>query len=1587
MNDSLFEILKNSNIFGVFIYQEEGKIVYANRQLCKILGYSEDEILQKSFLEFILDDKDTVKTTIEKCIKGERFTNEYISYSFKSKSNAIVPVTIFTYTIPYKGKESGIVLVVDKTKEVSYRRLFYALHSVEKILLEAQDEEDIFEKMCKNLVNNANYSLIAIGVIDKKTKLFLPRYIEAQNEEIKNAFLSTKIGIDINTPYGAGVVSKAYNNIKISFANDFLDNQDMSHWHKFQNKTGINSVCAVPILKNNQIEYILLAVDRIKRSFDENNIQLMKNIQAILSYTLENLESKQNMLLFSKALESSHEWAVITDKDGNIIYANDAVANISKYNLNELIGKNPNIFKSGLHDEGFYKELWDTITNGKEFTCRFTNKDKNGNLFHLDTTITPVTSKGKLYFIDLSKDITKLVEQEKALKLHSNIYNILYNVTNLATSSKDKETFFHNAVNLFTQNVDFKVAFTIKYYNNSFKIGHKSTRDKKYSEFFNTFCDFLKNNGKESTIFKKSFEKGHIYIKNNIALKEEVYCKEYAKYNLASCCSIPIKQNSRTVSVLILMSNKVNFFNAEIYNLLKILSKEFESLLNKLEKQDFSNMLLESIDKGFDFFAVTDENLNIIYTKQTENIFPYKYKDIIGKNFKLILRETNDDEYIKNFDAILKNGKAVSSIFKYKAKNGKIENLRIDIVPFKKNKKIKNYTIMGKKFELKKSDFFAKQMERSLKFDALTGLYNLRSFKETIDLFIKRAKYSKKIGAIAIINPVSFKTLNMAFDFDTGNEILKEIGRRITKSLRPYDIVAKLESDRFGIILKELETEEDILIASVRLLNAITKPYKIKDKKVNITFDIGLSLFPKDGDDADTLIRKSRLALIDSKEKGENEIGFFRKDLEKKLTKNLGLRVNLEEALRHKEFVVYYQPYVDINSNIVGAESLIRWEKDDKLIPPNDFIGFLETTRLIVDVENFVFDKVLDSLKKCKLIKIKPVPISINLSERSLAQRRLSDNILSRINYYDIEKNLIKVEIIERSFIKNFAYIKNLMTELEQEGIDFSIDDFGTGYSSLSYLSKLPFKIVKIDISFVREITSNKNTQSIVKSIIFLAKELDMKVTAEGVETKEQFELLKSYGCDYFQGFLFYKPMPENQFIEVLQRQQLKGRKITGSQAKQLQEDTKKAINAFEKKSETIFLVKRQSIVDVKQNIFAYEILFQDKQASCIKPSTDMINYAKSIINMLQKMNMENLLNKHTGFIGMNDKLILSDIVKFIDKDKFIIEIDESSNVSEEFIKRISTLQRQGYRFALDNLTQSDNYRKFVPIAERISFLKIDVNAFDKKTIKKQAKNLKKIFKYLIAANIHNEEDFDFSKKTGFSYFMGTYFESPISFKAEEKEIRKPVTNAILADEVLKLLNLINSDKDADDVEKILGSFNDMALQLFAFVNSVNSSSSVIVSSIKQAIIITGYRRLKVWLIYYFVNKTSEDSASILEKAFIRGMILKGVAEDLLGYKKSEETFFIGVISLADIIFKKPKNEILFKINASQLAQDTILHNKGKLANVLSAIIADESRDIVTLRANLNVVGIIKEQYLEIKEKAYDKFKTANSIEEFIREI
>ncbi|AWB10526.1 PAS domain S-box-containing protein/diguanylate cyclase (GGDEF) domain-containing protein [Thermodesulfobium acidiphilum] len=1135
MNLDFFDAILRFSIFGVYIDQGiEGRIVFANKRFAKILEYeSPDDIIGKSILDFVTDTvKEEIKANLKKRAVGQNFVVEYKNYSLLSKSNTFIPVSAFAYTIEYENKPSGLVLVLDRTKERSYEKLFFTLSQINQLIVRVNDEEELLKKSCDIIVDEAGFLYSTIGYIDENL-LFKQIYTKAKTKELEETVRNLTIGVDEQTPYGKGSVSKAYHTKKVSLIPNAAKQIDTSYWHDFYNAYNIHSTCSIPILKGDKVKYILLINDTLY-SFDEDHLHLLEELQLDLSFALEKIESQKNMLVLNQAISISHEWVVITDKDGTILDANKAVSDISGYSKEELIGQNPRIFKSGHHDKTFYEKLWKKILAGESCTCRFVNKAKDGSIFYLNSTIIPVMQNGEVYrFVDLSMDVTKLVEYEDQLELKSRIYNTLYEISNLSLKIKTKEEFLSSLPMLLVENLGMEVSYVVLKSNKNFEVVYFSAKDDRFQGYLDkakmvgrlfTNNKFLQS---DEPLIKSLNSKG-IYLLEDICSQDICPFREFVcSYGFNSCIALSISFKEDIIGSLVLIFTE-SLFNNEIFNLFKVIQQQIEFILNKLEDEKFSKITLSALDAGFEFVAVTDSNFNIVYVNDRAlRISGYSKDEIIGKHHSIFSPRTHTKEFLKNFYKILKSGNTYSGLMKYRMKNGLLKDFYVNIMPFFEGLNITHYIAVGK--EIEKDDELLRELDRLVNYDGTTGLINLNSFKMELEKLLERAKSENQIFSVAIINPLNFKRINEAYGFEVGDYMLKKIAQRLKDNLKAYDVIAKLESDRFGILVKDLKAEEDILIVVSKILSGIIEPYEMLNKNISVSFNIGLSLFPRDANTSEDLLNKAMIALADAKEKGENQIGFFRQDLEIEATKALRLKLDLDLAVANKEFIAFYQPYVNKDRKIVGAEALMRWNKDGKIIPPIDFIEYLEKTPLIIDAEHQLIENVLDDLQSFK----KTIPISINLSSKSLMQRSLREDLFSKLKFHHLQMDLLKIEIVERAFINSFDYISDLIRELKKYGIYFSLDDFGTGFSSLSYLSMLDIETLKIDISFIRDI-ENYKTRNIINSIIFLAHSLNIKTIAEGVETVEQFDILKSMNCDYFQGYLFYRPMPRDELGEIL---------------------------------------------------------------------------------------------------------------------------------------------------------------------------------------------------------------------------------------------------------------------------------------------------------------------------------------------------------------------------------------------------------------------------------------------------------------------
>ncbi|GAB2180616.1 hypothetical protein DLREEDagrD3_08390 [Denitratisoma sp. agr-D3] len=418
------------------------------------------------------------------------------------------------------------------------------------------------------------------------------------------------------------------------------------------------------------------------------------------------------------------------------------------------------------------------------------------------------------------------------------------------------------------------------------------------------------------------------------------------------------------------------------------------------------------------------------------------------------------------------------------------------------------------------------QLEHQASHDLLTGLPNRTLFADRLKQSIRLAERNSYLAAVAFIDLDNFKYINDSLGHKAGDDLLVEIANRLRCALRGSDTVARYGGDEFVLILNNLYQVHYVVKVINRVLEEIQRPMVLEGQELCVTCSIGLSLYPSDGDDPESLIQHADAAMYLAKESGRNNYKFFTRRLNELAVERVSLEGSLRRALEREELNVFFQPKVDTNGYPVGMEALLRWfSPEHGVVSPDRFIGLAEDTGLIEPITEFVLRTASRQAVIWREAGYPAMQIAVNLSARSLKQEDLADRIMAILAETGLPPEQLELELTESMLIEDIDHSINVLQSLKAKGIRLAIDDFGTGYSSLSYLQRFPVDILKIDRTFVRNLELHPSETDITKLIILLGHSLKLRVVAEGVETENQWEHLDALGCDEFQGFLFAKPM------------------------------------------------------------------------------------------------------------------------------------------------------------------------------------------------------------------------------------------------------------------------------------------------------------------------------------------------------------------------------------------------------------------------------------------------------------------------------
>ncbi|MGD8573582.1 MAG: EAL domain-containing protein [Gammaproteobacteria bacterium] len=542
--------------------------------------------------------------------------------------------------------------------------------------------------------------------------------------------------------------------------------------------------------------------------------------------------------------------------------------------------------------------------------------------------------------------------------------------------------------------------------------------------------------------------------------------------------------------------------------------------------------LSSALTQAADAVMVTNREGVIEYVNPAfESVTGFPADSVIGRQPNVLKSDQHDAIFFEQLWETILSGEVFRGVLINRKRDGSDYHEEKTITPLRDdNGEITHFVATGK--DITDRIKVQEKLEFLAHHDPVTRLPNRVLLLDRLEQAVIRARRERSGVAVLFLDLDGFKAINDTVGHHAGDRFLTEVARRLQRCVREEDTVARLGGDEFAILLEGAHSHNAIETVTRKVLDDLAAPLILDDRELYATASIGISRFPRDGDDVHTLLRKADTAMYQAKETGKNTFTFYSRVAGSEESQRMELEQQLRRAVEHHQFEMYYQPQLSIHTGmVVGAEALIRWQHPDRgLIEPSRFIYVLEETGLIMEVGDWVVREACQQVRYWMDAGLPPLRVSVNLSSLQFGKRDLVGYIARVIDDTRISPRQLHVEITEGLLASNMESTIEILRKLTALGVSISVDDFGVGYSSLNYLKRFPINTLKIDQSFVRDVTTDPDDAAIIKAIIALAHSMKLDVIAEGVETVEQLEFLAGKGCHEVQGHLFGKPMPASVF-------------------------------------------------------------------------------------------------------------------------------------------------------------------------------------------------------------------------------------------------------------------------------------------------------------------------------------------------------------------------------------------------------------------------------------------------------------------------
>jgi len=584
--------------------------------------------------------------------------------------------------------------------------------------------------------------------------------------------------------------------------------------------------------------------------------------------------------------------------------------------------------------------------------------------------------------------------------------------------------------------------------------------------------------------------------------------------------------------------------NVKLISAIKSCLTGIEQERHVREQLEFFRKLSRAVDQGPVANIVTDAEGNIEFVNPGfTRLTGYTYSEAVGKNVRILKSGgTPSEEYRRLWKAI-KSGEEWWGEFLNRKKSGELFWVSVSISPITDvSGKITNF--LSRQEDITERKQKLETILHMAYYDSLTGLPNRYFFQELLQNAMNQAQRHGRMLAVLFLDLDRFKNINDSLGHPVGDQLLQATAQRLRDCCsREGDIVARRGGDEFIVLLPELKDQQGLVKVAQRIIDAFNRSFTLPEHELSISTSIGISVFPQDGSDPETLIKKADTAMYCAKEEGRNRYHLFKQGMISQSRERETLESSLHKALDRGEFLLYYQPKINVKTGLISSiEALARWVHPEfGMVPPTQFIPMAEETGVIGPLGEWVLQTACRQNKAWQVAGFPPMRIAVNFSPRQVQYLDMADMVERVLAETQLEPRWLEIEITENVMLRNEKAAVQTICRLSKLGVHISIDDFGTGYSTFSYLKKIPIDTLKIDQSFISDICSNLNDEAIATAVINMAQCLNLNVIAEGVETEEQRSMLESLNCSEMQGYLFSRPLPADElsrFLDNLKNEQ-----------------------------------------------------------------------------------------------------------------------------------------------------------------------------------------------------------------------------------------------------------------------------------------------------------------------------------------------------------------------------------------------------------------------------------------------------------------